>query len=200
MSESRLRPSDPVPFGPLKHRPALAAAASAVIPGAGQWFQGRRRQATPLLVLSAVGLLATIGAIWLLNRRGPVYLLEVAMRPGALAAIFVLNALFMGVRAWAAADAYRGGQPLGTKGAAVAGVVVLALVVLPHLAIGAGAAQAHQVVTTVFQQPARKSTGTASPTWRPGERLTVLFLGAERNPEGCQPGKWRSSRHGLPGG
>ena len=124
MSESRLRPSDPVPFGPLKHRPALAAAASAVIPGAGQWFQGRRRQATPLLVLSAVGLLATIGTIWLLNRRGPVYILEVAMRPGALAAIFVLNALFMGVHAWAAADAYRGGQPLGTHGAAVAGVVV----------------------------------------------------------------------------
>ena len=94
---SESSPTVQIPFrSELSEAPTRAGCrASAVFPGAGQWFQGRRRQATPLLVLSAVGLLATIGAIWLLNRRGPVYILEVAMRPGALAAIFVLNALFM---------------------------------------------------------------------------------------------------------
>ncbi len=188
MSLTRPRSPDRVQFGNVfECRPALAALASALIPGAGQWLQGRRRQAAPLLIVSAVALLATVGAIWVLNRRGPVYLLEVAMRPGALATIFVVNGVFLAIRAWAAADAYQGGRGMATRASALAGVVVMAMVVLPHLFIGAQAAQAHQVVTTVFQQPvAATNTPTmATARWRPGERLTVLFLGAERNPTGA---------------
>ncbi len=187
MSLSRPRSPIAVPFGTVFDAAALAALASALIPGAGQWLQGRRRQAAPLLIVSAVALLATVGAIWVLNRRGPVYILEVAMRPGALATIFVVNGVFLAVRAWAAADAYQGGRAMATRASALAGVVVMAMVVLPHLFIGAEAAQAHQVVTTVFQQPvaARNKPTMATARWRPGERLTVLFLGAERNPTGA---------------
>jgi hypothetical protein len=107
------------------------------------------------------------------------------MRPGALASLFVVNALFLLVRAWAAADAYQRGTGGNSRLGAAAGVAVIALVVLPHLVVGAGAAQAHQMVTTIFQHPANAPQAAASTTaWRPGERLTVLFLGAELLPTG----------------
>ena len=169
----------------FRSRPAVAAFASALLPGAGQWLQGRRRQAVPLLVLSAGALVLAGGAIWVLARQGPVYMLEVAMRPGALASLFVVNALFLLLRAWAAADAYQRGTGRSSRLGAAVGAVVIALVVLPHLVVGAEAAQAHQMVTTMFQHPVGAPESAASTTaWRRGERLTVLFLGAESLPTG----------------
>jgi hypothetical protein len=139
----------------------------------------------PLLVLSALALVLAGGAIWVLARQGPVYILEVAMRPGAIASLFAVNALLLLVRAWAAADAYQRGTGGSSRLGAAAGVAVIALVVLPHLVVGAEAAQAHQMVTTMFQHPANAPKAAASTTaWRPGERLTVLFLGAELLPTG----------------
>ncbi len=181
-SPSSKPPTTPSPF---RSRPAVAALASALLPGAGQWLQGRRRQAAPLLVLSAVALVSAGGAIWVLARQGPVYILEVAMRPEVLATLFVINALFLLVRGWAAADAYQRGTGGRSRLGAAAGVAVVALVVLPHVVVGAEAAEAHQMVTTMFQHPVRAPNAEApTTTWRPGSRLTVLFLGAERLPTG----------------
>jgi LCP family protein required for cell wall assembly len=124
-------PQDGGPRG----RPALAALLSTLIPGAGQWYAGRRRRAWLILGLAGVGLAAVL---WF-AARGRTYLLRTFVQPRWLWLLLAVNLVILVLRAFAVADAYAlerrrlpGAQPGRGWPARVMLVVLLAAVAAPH--------------------------------------------------------------------
>ncbi len=121
--------------GSRRGRPALAALLSTLIPGAGQWYAGRRRRAWLILGLAGVGLGATL---WF-AAQGMTYLLRTFVQPRWLWVLLAADLVILGLRAFAVADAYalerrlRPGAQSGRGWPARAVLVVLlAAVVVPH--------------------------------------------------------------------
>ena len=157
-----------------------AAAASAIVPGLGQWLDGRRRaallSALPLLLLGVVG----IGALLFL---GPVRTIAAVATPGRLTLLFALLLLSVPWRILVTLDAARGTQR--TRRSAL----LLALALLISAAPQAGAAaivyRAKVAATDVFSgfgtpTPDGSATASATPTPPPlGDRFTMLLIGAD---------------------
>lgn len=157
-----------------------AAAASAVLPGLGQWLDGRRRAA----LLSALPLLAALvvsaGAILMF---GFVRTAAAIATPERLALLFALLLLAIPWRIVVTIDAARG------TGRTRRSAILLALALLISIAPQAGAAaivyRAQVAATDVFSgfgtpTPNSSASESATPTPPPlGDRFTMLLIGAD---------------------
>ncbi|MEI6156278.1 MAG: LCP family protein [bacterium] len=157
-----------------------AAAASAIVPGLGQWLDGRRRAALlaalPLLLLLAVAL----GALLTL---GVVRTAAAIATPGRLTVAFALLLLSIPWRILVTIDAARGTKRTSRS------AILLALALLISIAPQAGAAaivyRAKVAATDVFSgfgtpTPDGSAVESATPTPPPiGDRFTMLLIGAD---------------------
>lgn len=186
-------------------RPVLAAFASAVVPGMGQLLTGETRRGWVLIGID-VGLLATL--VIFFNDR--VDVLTAAVEPSALAMLMILNIVLLGYRVWAADDAYRtarrrAGREPGRSGTAViaAGVVLGAVLLMPHVVFGYYDLVQYNLLTEVFGDneatgttittteddgstsstvPGETTTTGAAPEteiWNGLDRLNILLLGGD---------------------
>ncbi len=189
-------------------RPLLAAGASAILPGLGQWLAGDRRKARILFAIDAV-----ILVVLLFLLRDRIAVAAAFFRPSMLALMMVGNIALLAYRVWAADDAYRSAASVGpspgrTVGIAAA-VVIGAAVLLPHLwfaridliqydlltstfdtggtAAAASPATTQASTTVVPGSPDEPST-TVIPTtttlpppppWEELDRLNILLLGGD---------------------
>ncbi len=126
---------DEPPGDGRRGRPALAALLSTLVPGAGQWYAGRRRRAWLVLGLAGVGL---AGVVWF-AAQGKTYLLRTVVQPRWLWLLLVADLVVLALRAFAVADAYAlerrlrpGAQPGKGWPARALLVVLLAAVAVPH--------------------------------------------------------------------
>lgn len=132
-------------------RPLIAASLSLAVPGAGQWYLGRRLRAAPLLVLS-VGTVAAVAALW---ARGWSVLVPYLVQPGWVRAVVAANVALGLLRLGAALDAFflgRGHAGSGVPGLAGGAVVTFLVVALvaPHLFVGTRAASLLDLLESVF--------------------------------------------------
>ncbi len=127
MHARRIRPD----AGPLDRRRLAAAGLSAVLPGLGQLFNGRRRLAAALLIPSLI-LLGT--ALMLILTQSPARLAAWIADPSVLGTVLTLNLVVLALRLFAAAQAFldtRWHGPTGRTGVIGLGLI-LVLVALPH--------------------------------------------------------------------
>jgi LCP family protein required for cell wall assembly len=134
----------------------LAAALSALLPGVGQWYAGRRRRAIPYLVFTALTIAVAGAALF----TGRVRLLELAVQQSWLIAAVVGTSASLLVRAVSAVDAYACLRPLlapprprAAGGLLALGGVVLVLA-LPHAVAVRDVMAQERLITSVFQDAA----------------------------------------------
>jgi len=188
--------------------PIVAAVASALLPGLGQWLVGDRRKARTLFIIDGVTLL-----ILLFFFHDKVSIVTAFVRPSSLALMMVVNILLLAYRVWAADDAYRSASHTDQSVARLAGLttmIVLGLfLVTPHLVFGYYDLVQYSLITTVFDTDDASTTttvasasatdeggdavaagqdGTASTTtttiveqtpWDELDRLNILLLGGD---------------------
>ncbi|MEA3502989.1 MAG: LCP family protein [Actinomycetota bacterium] len=152
------------------HNPLVAAVASAVLPGLGQWFVGDRKKARTLFIVDAVTLL-----ILLFFFHDKVSIVTAFVRPTSLALMMITNIVILGYRVWAADDAYRSATDGGRSVSRVAGLTaILALgffVLTPHVVFGYYDLVQYSLITTVFDggEAAASTTITADSTSETGD-------------------------------
>ncbi len=146
-------------------KPWLAALASAIIPGVGQFMGGNGRRGRILLLID-VAILVVIGFFF----RNEVSILTAWLQPSSLALMMVGNIALLGYRIWAADDAYRtvkGHQParLGSSsGAVLAGALGISLVLLvPHVVFGYYDLVQYDLITSVFSSSSDTTATTSAP-------------------------------------
>ena len=178
---------------------------TAILPGWGQWIQGRR--ALGLILLLSV--LVPLGVpIWVAGTN-PTTAASWLVTPDAILALLLLNVFLLGLRAWGVWDAWSGGSRHSGRWWLVG---LLVAVAIPHVGVGWLQVRTVQALETVFAAPAGSSTTTATspvvmttaepvistpppsdsptttrpastttatplPPW--GEHLTVLLLGGD---------------------
>ncbi|MGH2534979.1 MAG: hypothetical protein ACRDJW_22185 [Thermomicrobiales bacterium] len=111
--------------------PLLAAALSAVAPGAGQIYLGRRRRGVVMLVPT---LLLACAAL-ILWRLDPFQVLAWLVRPEVLVALLVADLVVLAFRVFAVLDAYRGRRTRRVV-QTIALALLLLLTAAPHAALG----------------------------------------------------------------
>lgn len=148
--------------------PLRAALLSALVPGAGQLYLGRRRRGMSMVAMT-VAAIAGGGGLWLLD---PILVLSWLVQPRVLLGLLVLNALLLAFRLFAVIDAYRlaqgdrrVGRDLGRRGRRVGVSAALALVLIftaaPHVAAGYYDYLTYDLLTEVF--PSDNTTENARP-------------------------------------
>ena len=149
-------------------KPPLAALLSALIPGAGQWYGGRRRRAV-LLFAPALGIVIagiTTGAVM-----GTTDIIGLAVRPSTLWALIGGNVLVVAWRLFAVADAYLlMAAPIDRTAASwalLAGLLIL--VAVPHAVAGSYGLQSIDLLESVF-------VAEADPTAPPPTVLSAELL------------------------
>ena len=159
-----------------------AAAASALVPGLGQWLNGRRRaafvSAVPLLLLTSVGL----GSLLLL---GAVRTAAAIATPGGLTVLFALLILSIPWRILVTLDAARG--MTRTRRSAILLALALVISIAPQAATAAIVYRVKVAATDVFSgfgtpTPSSSTAESQSPTATPppiGDRFTMLLVGAD---------------------
>ncbi|MFQ5517635.1 MAG: hypothetical protein ACE5E8_08670 [Acidimicrobiia bacterium] len=138
-----------------KRHPLLAAALSAVLPGLGDWYAGRRRRALAFLASSAL----IVAGLLILWRIDATRILELAVQPRILWTLLVLNVAVAVFRLFVLADVYRSTRlPARSRltglAAAIAVVALVAVTAAPHVVAGAYTVEALDLLTTVFQDEA----------------------------------------------
>lgn len=141
-----------------KARPSsalVAALLSAVVPGAGHLYLGRRRRGWALIGIAAA---AAVPAVWWLVSAylgGGLLDAALSLSPGQIILLVVASAVLLGFRAFAIAESYLlGGHPEGpprVRAAALAGLVALLLATgYPHLYVSERLLLAHDLTTHDF--------------------------------------------------
>lgn len=131
--------------------PILAAVFSALLPGAGQWYAGRRlRGAAFAAPLAAWLTLLTVGA--LTGAIGPRSILTWAVQPSLLRVSLVVNLAILAWRIAAVVDAYlvTDGRRTGPRLAAAVIAALLLLVAAPQVVAGAYAVRGISLLEEVF--------------------------------------------------
>jgi len=129
----------------------VASALSALVPGAGQWYTGRRVKAV-LFFLPGIVLL---GALAVLAAKGRVAILSFAVRPAVIWAFLAVNAAALVWRLWALIDAYRSGDAaaVSRRGWTTAAVFAIVLVtVAPHALLTSYGLEAIWLLQSVFSE------------------------------------------------
>ena len=160
----------------------LGAVLSALLPGLGQLYAGRRRRAVGYLAFSVV----TLGLGLATPLVGRVRIMELAVQQPWLKGAAAAVAVSFAVRAVSAVDAYGCLRPLAAppRGGALAGllslVVVLAVLALPHLVAARDVLAQDRLIASLFadrsegpvaagpapSDPAVATTGpSTSPSW-----------------------------------
>ncbi len=171
--------------GPIDRRRLFAAGLSALLPGLGQAFNGRRRL-TLLFLIPSLIIGAVVVLVW--ATQTPTRIAAWAVAPAVLGGLLSLNALILGWRLLAVGQAFldtRRQGPTGRLG--VIGIAIIAaLVVLPHLAVYRYGTAFGDAFARIFQTPslASEAGGGEPPPNVPGpnERLNVLVLGVDAAP------------------
>lgn len=172
-------------------RPEVAALATAVVPGLGHMYAGRRNTGIRLLIIS--GILFLILVLGLLMFQVEVAKLWVGL--SSLAVLMVINLGLLTFRGAAAVNAYdsvEGGQRglatyVGTSIAAI-------LIIVPHLVFGYLVVVQDDLITNVFAAdesapiaaPEPSTPGASTPStqldpaiWDGLERLNIVLFGAD---------------------
>ena len=126
----------------------LAAVLSFLAPGTGQLLTGRIRAGILFLLPLVLGVV-TLVALWGVDRGE---LLAIALQPGVLLAIVILDVAFLVWRAAAIVDAWWSGSTPSqrTRLGTVTVVLLLAVTVGTHAAIGATVLEARDTIDAVF--------------------------------------------------
>lgn len=180
----------------------LASLYSALIPGAGHIYAGDRERGRILVLIDlALVAIAIVGVAFF---RGEI--LKAWASLPTLSLIMTANLVLLSYRTWAAYDAYdlaAGSPPRSPTGIAFGlGVVVWAVVLVPHVALGYLDVVQHSLISEVFS-PSEVGVETTTPTsggsqgstpvaggevsttvappplWDGLERLNVLLLGTD---------------------
>jgi len=167
-------------------KPFLAAFASAIVPGVGQFMAGDSRKGRILLIVDVV-----ILAITLFFFRDKVSLLTMWIRPSSLALMMVGNILLLAYRVWAADDAYRSASAsnaatrTSASGAVIVGAVLIgSVLLLPHMVFGYYDVVQYDLITSVFGGNTSASASVATRSERDDHRGP------------CECVRWRrSSQH-----
>jgi LCP family protein required for cell wall assembly len=139
---------------PRRRFTGRAALLSAVLPGAGQWWLGRRRRG----LLLAVPALAVLGGLAYLATRGAAGLAEMLVQPSWLWALIAVNAVVIGLRLAAVADAWWLERPAGqgwprSLAALAPGLVLAAALTFPQWIVHRYSVDALDLLNTVFVEP-----------------------------------------------
>ncbi len=141
--------------------PIVAAIASALLPGLGQWLVGDRKKARTLFIIDGVTLL-----VLLFFFHDKVSIVTAFVRPSSLALMMVVNILILGYRVWAADDAYRSASQTDQSVTRIVGLtamIVLGLFLLtPHVVFGYYDLVQYSLITTVFDTGEASATTTVS--------------------------------------
>jgi LCP family protein required for cell wall assembly len=145
-----MTPPDQAQASESSVHPLLAAAASAVIPGLGQWLAGDRKKARTLFIIDALILVVLV-----IFFRDRVSLLTAFVTPTSLAVMMIVNIALLAYRIWSADDAYRGASSRSSRSVSrVAGIVAMLAIgfvlVLPHAVFGYYDLVQYSLITTVF--------------------------------------------------
>jgi LCP family protein required for cell wall assembly len=156
---------------------------SAVIPGLGQLFNGRRRLAALFLVPSLI--LIALGVL-LVQSQSPARLVAWVVSPQVLGTLLTLNILVLAWRLLAVGQAFLDTSRTGPTGRlGVVGIVVIAIVViLPHVAVyryGTILGDTFERVFTGAVLGADDEPGAVTgPIPKDGERINVLLVGVDK--------------------
>ena len=160
--------SSPTSRGP---HPIVAAVASALLPGLGQWLVGDRRKARSLFIIDAAALL-----LLLFFFHDKVSIVTAFVRPTSLALMMILNIVILGYRVWAADDAYRSATETGQSVTRIAGLTaMLALgifLLVPHVVFGYYDLVQYSLITTVFDGGEASGTTTTVTSGETGDTTT----------------------------
>jgi LCP family protein required for cell wall assembly len=180
------------------HRAFRAGALSALLPGAGQLYLGRRRRGVVLLAIALLPLVAVL-VLWRVTGTS---LLGQTLRPSVLAGLLVANGLLAAFRLFGVYDAYQLGRAQQATGrlpvwaraplAAMALIALAAVTIAPHAIAGYYNAQAYETVTSIFgggvtgSLPSWSYPNASAAPKRPGgllsdtqQRVTILLLGGD---------------------
>ncbi len=188
---------------PPARRASIAALLSAVVPGWGQAYAGRRKLATGLLVIDAIVAISFVLVVTTLQ----IEALRMWVSPDALVVLMALNVTLLAYRALAVRGAFINAGVRDTGVASVGRMsIALGLLIVPHLVFGYVAWIQHDLITTVFAPPTAAeptttspsvstsptdsttttapTTTTAAPTiWDGVERLNIALLGSDMRPD-----------------
>jgi len=175
---TRIRPDT----GATDRRRLAAATLSAVLPGLGQAFNGRRRLAilflVPSLIFLAIGLL-------LVQLQSPVRIAAWVITPSVLGTVLTLNLLLLLWREVASFQAFLDTRRTGPTGRlGIIGMIVIAIaIVLPHFMVFQYGRLLGETFGTIFQGQVLASQGSPARPVRPvpadGQRINVLIIGVD---------------------
>jgi polyisoprenyl-teichoic acid--peptidoglycan teichoic acid transferase len=177
----RVRPDT----GHIDRRRLAAAGLSAVLPGLGQLFNGRRQLAAVFLVPSLI--LVLLG-VFLFATQPTIQLAARAAAPDVLAALLTLNLILLPFRLLAVGQAFLDTRRPGpTSRIGIVGIaILLLLVVVPHAAAYRYGAAFGDTFARIFAaEGGLAGDGLAtSRSTGPGadERLNILLLGIDKIP------------------
>ena len=167
------------PASPNRARTAIslvrAALLTTVLPGAGHWLRGNRRQAA-LFAAPLLSLLASVLLLTLVG--GTTQLLIILVTPGALLALGLLNLVIGGWRLGATAHLVRGSR-LPTRDRVVVLIAALLLIVAPHVAVGRSLIAFDELLNDTFAEvspspdPSVTSPGSADGSPSPGTSIAA---------------------------
>ena len=139
--------------GHSARRRPVAVVLSALLPGAGQLYAGRRRRGAVLLAISIA--LISAGGVWL--AADPVAVAKLGFEPDVLRGLLGVDLAVLAFRGWAAWDAYRCIEAPSpsprTWLTVVAGSATAALLLIPHAWFAYYDLTQLDLITTVFAAP-----------------------------------------------
>jgi LCP family protein required for cell wall assembly len=139
---------------PGSHRPGLAALLSAVLPGAGQWWLGKRWRG----LLLAAPAVAALGGLLFLARGGAARLAEILVQPAWLWGLIGLNGAVAVFRFGAVMDAWllERSPGLGWRRSALRlapAIAIAAALTVPQVIVHRYSVEALGLLDTVFVEP-----------------------------------------------
>jgi hypothetical protein len=160
--------------------PLVAATLSALLPGAGQLYQGRRRRGTIMLGLTLVIGCAAV-TLWRLD---PFLVLAWLVRTEVLVALLVADLAVLAFRLFAVLDAYRG-RRTRRVGRTVALALLLLATAAPHAALGYYDVLTLDAIVEVF--PAGDESGVRERVAPHGQVTTTLPVVLKPTPTPTTP-------------
>ncbi len=178
MQARRIRPDT----RPQDVRRLAAAGLSAILPGLGQLFNGRRQLAALFLIPSVVVLLV---AVMLMSTQSPARLAAWVASSQVLGSLMALNAVVLAWRLLAVGQAFLDTRRTGPTGRlGIIGIIAITLVVIgPHLVIYRYGTVLGETLDRIFTSAVLGEVsdreGANALTPRPGERINVLLVGVD---------------------